>query len=124
MNTYTRPDNTLRPDNIEIGGYVYQVLVTDSVIYEVIGRTAKTVTVRTTRQALGADGLPLSKGTYPYISTAQTSNPDGEVITLRERKDGTYRIGNSRGVRALRHAEMETFEDGNEYASRYVDYSF
>jgi len=120
----TTPDTLLTPDNIQVGRYVYEVLVTDTVIYKIIKQTAKTITIRQARDKQNEDGLPMTLGTYPYIRTAQTDNLEGRAITLRARKDGTYRISNYRGVRSLRYAELDTFEDGNEYPSRYVDYSF
>lgn len=120
----TTPDNLLRPDNIEVGRYVYEVLVTDTVIYRIVKQTAKSITIRATRCALDESGRQLTKGTYPYIRTAQVDDGEGREMTLRVRKDGTYRISNYRGARSLRYAELETFEDGNEYPSEYVDYSF
>ena len=114
----------IEEQSVRIGDFLREKLVTDTVLHEVIGMTARTITVRRTKDAIGEDGHALHMGDYPSVYTAQISDPDGVTQTLRLRKDGTYRIGESAGVRPLQKIAPKRFPDGNEYPWEYTDYSF
>lgn len=82
---------TQAPD-ISQARFVSELLVTDTIVYEVVGRTAKTVKLRTTRRGEvlkreNRDGNP-----YPCTWTEELPDPDARVRTCRLRKDGTYRM--------------------------------
>lgn len=89
---YDRPEvprNHIGPD-VE---FVTMLLVTDTVTYEIVGRTASTMKVRTTKggergRTERRDGNPL-----PIVYTFCEPDPDGKVSTVRRRKDGTFRMG-------------------------------
>ena len=73
------------------GDFLAETLVTDTRVYEVVGRTAKTLKLRSTKggetlRRENRDGNP-----YPVIYTAALPDPQGTVMTVRLRKDGTYR---------------------------------
>jgi hypothetical protein len=89
-----------------VGDYVAETLVTDTRVYKIIKVTAKTITVMPGRQGEtvkveNRDGNP-----FPCVWTAITFN-DADApyaYTLRLRKDGTYRMGNT--ARPLRPAQL------------------
>jgi hypothetical protein len=91
--TATDPTPTVR--NAE---FVYEVLFTDTRVYEVIARTPKTITVRSTRETGNRrTDESCDKGAYglSVVWVEQEPDPDGFVCTVRERKDGTYRVGSN-----------------------------
>jgi hypothetical protein len=76
--------------------FVAYTLVTDTRVYEIVGRTAKTLKLRPTsdgerniRDTLVDGGT--SDECPPVIWTEQVPCPDAKVITVRLRQDGTYR---------------------------------
>lgn len=70
--------------------YVAQTLVTDTMVWEIIGRTPKGLKLRSTRSGgtVETDG-----NSPPVVWTEQLSDPDGLVKSVRLRQDGTYRTG-------------------------------
>ena len=91
--------------------YAVEMLVTDTICYEVIANTAKTITVRkmTEGEIVSTTGTEC-----PVVHREAVSNPNGETKTVRLRKDGTYRMAN--GLNALHLMESApTFR---------TDYSF
>jgi len=76
--------------------YLTETLVTDTVVYQVVARTASTIRVRRTRETgerwadgrcdVGAHGL-----TVQWCAVAPDA--DDTPRTVRRRKDGTYRAG-------------------------------
>lgn len=80
--------------------YLAQLLVTDTVVYEVVGRTPSTLKIRSTR-----DGERITRDTMvdggtdpecpPVVWTEQVPDEGAEVRTVRLRKDGTYRMHRS-----------------------------
>lgn len=112
----------LTPDTAQVGMFVDARLVTDTEVWEIIAKTAKTITIRDCHQLIGSDGHPLMAGTWPHVEYAITSNPDGFVQTLRFRKDGTFRL--ARWARPLYPAHLQEFPDGNRYPTEYRDWSF
>ena len=76
----------------EVGDFVAELLVTDTRVYEVVRRTAKTLTLRTTRETdrTRRDG---EEGAYGLrvVYTEVEADPEGRTFTVRLRKDGTYR---------------------------------
>lgn len=89
MTTTTAPD-------LSTAEFVYEVLVTDTRIYEVVGRTAATLKLRPTRSSgRSRRDESCDQGAYglSVVWDEQAPNPDGPVFTVRRRKDGTYRLG-------------------------------
>lgn len=81
--------------------YLSETLVTDTIVYEIVGRTAKTLTLRKMRH--GDLARKVNHGGNPYPCVWEYAVPgDGPTITVRLRKDGTYRTG--QGGRPLRPA--------------------
>jgi hypothetical protein len=68
--------------------HAVEFLVTDSICYEVIRQTNKTISLR---KCLSGE---MVSGEWPVVYSAAVSNPEGETITLRLRKDGTFRRAN------------------------------
>lgn len=93
--------NPITPDT----RFLAALLVTDTVVYEIVGRTAQTLKLRHTR-----DGERVTRDTLvdggtspecpPVLWTEQVPDPDGRVHVVRRRKDGTYRL--HRSANALR----------------------
>ena len=88
-------------NEVKVGDFLSETLVTDSIVWEVIKVTAKTVTVRSTKrgEAFQAD-TRCDKGAYglEVMWEEQVSNPDGYTKSLRTRKDGTIRNGDHVGA--------------------------
>lgn len=80
--------------------YAVETLVTDTICYEVIAKTAKTVTVRqmTQGEIVRTDGASV-----PVVEREAVSNPNGKTKTVRLRKDGTFRMAD--GFNPLRFTE-------------------
>lgn len=86
---------------VKVGDFLSESLVTDTLVWEVVKVTAKTITVRPTlsgekvhkdeRCDEGAYGLSV-------VWQEQVSNPDAEPRTLRLRKDQTIRAGSHVGA--------------------------
>lgn len=118
---YDDATSELIPDGTR---YVQQLLVTDTVVYEIVHRTAQTIRLRAmsngdrrTRDTLVDGGT--SPDLPPVIWTEQVSNPEGNLYTVRRRKDGTYRM-TPRG-NPLTPAAMIQDED-DIYPARRTDY--
>ena len=87
---------------IKAGDFLSESLVTDTLVYEVVKVTAKTITVRPTtgggpvhedeRCDKGANGLSV-------VWEEQVAKPEAKTRTLRVRKDGTIRSGSHVGAR-------------------------
>lgn len=99
------------------GDFLKETLVTDTVIWEVTSRTAKTVTLRKTKQVEGVKNNPFPMA----VEFAVESNPKAETITRRIRKDGSLRIYD--WSRPLWKSVPKQFAEGS-YHYEYVDYSF
>lgn len=67
------------------------LLVTDTVCYDVIKQTAKTITLR---RCLQGEKV---RGEFPVIYSEAVSDPTSETTTLRLRKDGSFRLYNGGG---------------------------
>lgn len=86
---------------VKAGDFLSESLVTDTIVYEVVKVTAKTVTVRPAmsggpvhedeRCDKGAHGLSV-------VWEEQVAQPEAETRTLRVRKDGTIRAGSYVGA--------------------------
>ena len=100
--------------------FLTELLVTDTRTYEVIARTPKTITVRTTRPtgekwSENRDGNP-----YPCVWHVVGPDENGHTYTLRLRKDGTYRMG--QGANPLRPAK--TYDTSGGLPAEFTDYRF
>lgn len=74
--------------NVHPGQHLVEYLVTDSVVYEIVKKTACTVTIRPcTRGEIVHRG----EGPYPVVTYAAEPDPSGPTRVLRVRKDGTLR---------------------------------
>lgn len=107
---------------VKVGDFLAESLVTDTLVWEVIKITAKTVTVRATtgtgvvHKDEACDTTPNGLG---VVWEEQAGNPDFITKTLRVRKDGSIRNGDHAGVRPLRPATMV-----NGQPCRRIDYRF
>ena len=107
-------------DEIAVGDYLSESLVTDTIIWEVVKVTAKTVTIRTTQDAGEiTEDTRVDKAPMPVLWEARKANPAGRTQTLRVRKDGSVRLGDHAGSRPLYPARMI-----NGKPVRRVDYRF
>ncbi len=110
-------------ERFQVGDFVSELLWTDTVTYEVVATTPKTITIRHTKdtgrgRSMGPEGNP-----YPIVLSEVTSNPLGETKVLRLRKDGTFRTGE--GMRSMWLAHRCEFDnDGIKSPVRKTDYSF
>jgi uncharacterized protein YfkK (UPF0435 family) len=79
-------------DNVEVGDFVQYAMVTDTKVLEVVGKTAKSIKLRETlRTGVKHDGGGL------IVFSEVAPNLDGELVTLRERKEGGFKIHRSYG---------------------------
>lgn len=81
--------------------YVAETLVTDTVIYQIVGRTARTLTIRATRDGAVTKRDNIGGNPYPVVFIAAEPDPGGAVFTVRLRKDGTYRLAGGRPLRPV-----------------------
>lgn len=91
-------------DDVQPGDFVQYTLVTDTRVYEVVGKTAKTLRIRPANKGERVASENHDGNPYPVVWTEAESDPDGAVITVRLRKDGTYRLAN--WARPLRPATI------------------
>jgi len=86
-------EGRVTPENVEIGDFVQYGMVTDTAVLEVIGKTPKGIKLRDAKnngiQHVNTDGIILSE---------VEADPDGSLVTLRERKNGGFRIARSYGI--------------------------
>jgi hypothetical protein len=76
--------------------FATETLVTDTVAYDVVRHTAKTITVRRRRHTdVNRRDPHVDQGPYPVIWTETESDPTYPQKVLRLRKDGTYRTHSS-----------------------------
>ena len=95
---------------VEPGMFLSESLVTDSIVWEVVKVTPKSVTLRPTTEGdeitedescdKGANGLSV-------VWNERVSNPNAETRTLRVRKDGTIRFGSHVGARPMYRTPMK-----------------
>ena len=103
---YERTNGQRTPVTVEVkaGDFLSESLVTDTLVWEVVKVTAKTVTVRPTMSG-GAvyDDARCDKGAHglSVVWEEQVTNPEAETRTLRVRKDGSVRLGSHAGARPL-----------------------
>jgi hypothetical protein len=88
----------LSTTNAKTGNFVRQLLVTDTVIYEIVAvsPSGKTVTLRTTKQAV-ENGKPVVRSEtnpngspYPMSYIMQEADPLGRVFTSRVNSLGQF----------------------------------
>jgi hypothetical protein len=89
--------------------FAVELLFTDTICWEVVASTAKTLTLR---EMMKGAMVSTSGGSCPIVRTEALPNPHGRIATVRLRKDGTYRI---RGGHILRFTDTPVFR---------TDYSF
>jgi hypothetical protein len=101
----------------QTGDFVKETLVTDTVVWEVVGMTTKTVTLRRTARVPNVMR-------HPYVMAvdfAVEPDPTAEQVVRKVRKDGTVRLAS--WARPLRPSHKTTFDQG-EYHYESVDYSY
>jgi hypothetical protein len=116
-NTGRMVRKALTPSTVEVGDFVAETLVTDTLVYEVVGVTAATIKVRKTSDGDKVTSKNVDGNPYPIVWTSQVPDPDAPVRTVRYRKDGTFR--SHRSGNPYRYA---TVIDGAPV--RYTDYRF
>ncbi len=89
--------------------YAVELLYSDTICWEIIDSTDKTLTLRMMRQG---EVVSSSGGPCPIVYTEALPYEDGHVVTVRLRKDGTYRVA---GGRPLHFTDKPAFR---------TDYSF
>ena len=119
---YVNGQRTPQTAEVKVGDFLSESLVTDTLVYEVVKVTAKTVTVRPTTSGgpvhedehcdKGAHGLSV-------VWEEQVSKPEAETRTLRVRKDGSVRSGSHAGARPFYPTRKV-----NGVPVRRVDYRF
>lgn len=77
--------------------FVAALLVTDTLVYEIVKRTPQTLTLRRTKDGAHRERDTLVDGgtdpdAPPVIWTEQVPDPDGRTQLVRLRKDGTFRL--------------------------------
>lgn len=87
-----------------------ETLVTDTYCWELVKCTPKTMTLR---RMMRGEKVYSNNEYLPVVGYEALRNPKGETITVRLRKDGTYR--RHRSSNPLRHTMQPIF---------YVDYKF
>jgi hypothetical protein len=90
--------------------FLSESLVTDSIVWEVVKVTPKSVTLRPTIEGDEiTEDENCDKGAYglSVVWTEQKSNPEAKARTLRVRKDGTVRFGNHVGARPMYRTPMK-----------------
>jgi hypothetical protein len=110
------------PETAHVGQFIDARLVTDTEVWEIIGKTAKTITIRDCRPVMDGNGYGLHLGTWPHLEYAVQSNPGAITRVLRLRKDGTFRM--ARWARPFYPAVEREFPDGKTYPVEYRDWSF
>lgn len=97
----TTTTNTTAP-----AAYATETLYTDTRAYDVVARTAATITIRprtVTDEIVRREDW--SGNGYPQVWRATKSDENGPTRVLRRRKDGTYRV--APGARPLRFSDEE-----------------
>jgi hypothetical protein len=69
--------------------FAVELLVTDTLCWEVVAGTEKTLTLRLMSRG---EVTSTTGGPYPVVHTEALADEDGYTVTVRLRKDGTYRI--------------------------------
>lgn len=90
--------NVITPDQkhtFEVGDFVEQLMVTDTLVFEVVKVTPHTITVRTTKENGRFHNRHPDGNPFPITFGERVSDPEGETSVLRRRKDGTFRKWNS-----------------------------
>ena len=67
--------------------HAVELLVTDTIVYEIVGQTPKTISLRRCRKG---DRVS-DDAAWPLVYSAAIDDPNGDVKVLRLRKDGTFR---------------------------------
>jgi hypothetical protein len=103
---YDRVNGQRVPQTLDVvpGMFLSEMLVTDSIVWEVVKTTPKSVTLRPTAAGDQVhDDEKCDKGAHGLSVqwTERVSNPNAETKTLRVRKDGTIRFGDHAGARPM-----------------------
>jgi TRAP-type uncharacterized transport system substrate-binding protein len=77
---------------MQVGDFLSSLLVTDTLVYEVVGVTPKTIKIRRAKDGEVVRSENIDGNIYAVTYTGQVPNPAAAVRTVRLRKDGTYRI--------------------------------
>lgn len=75
--------------------FAVELLVTDTICWEILSSTDKTLTLRGMRQG---EVIRSTGGPCPVVYTEALSDEDGTIVKVRLRKDGTYRIQGGRSL--------------------------
>lgn len=90
--TFRAARNRMAVRDAEVGDFLAETLVTDTRVWEVVGRTAKTLKVRATTGGEILKREEIDGNPWPVVFTEAVSCPEAEVVVARLRKDGTYRL--------------------------------
>lgn len=116
-----------RPDTIhevQVGDFLSQSLVTDTIIYEVIKTTKSTITLRKCSMGEVVVRDFDRVGDFPIVYTEAVANPDGEVITVRERKLRNGKGGHYTAVKTSRPRWLKVAKQIDGKPVFTTDYSF
>lgn len=99
MNTQTKTQPQHPAQTFSAGDMLVEMLVTDSVGWEVVATTAQTLTIRRTKTGKIVQSDNLEGNPYPLVWEEMVPNPDAQQHVVRRRGDGTFRV--DRGARPL-----------------------
>lgn len=85
------PTAYFEPWTPRVGDFVTEVLVTDTVTYEVVAKTPKTLRIRRTRHGEIVKRTNEGGNPYPCVWHEAVSDPGATERVVRLRKDGCYR---------------------------------
>jgi len=110
-------------NHYSVGDFIHELLVTDTIVWEVIARTPKTITIRNT-QRTGNQKNHSNGSPYPIVYCEVGSLKDNLATThtLRLRNDGSFRV--HRSSRDLLPAPTMDFGSGIPTPYDRTDYSF
>lgn len=91
---------------VQPGSFVSYSLVTDSVTYEVIKTTERTITIRRTKQGEVLRKENYGGNPYPVLWKECVSDEEGRTMTLRQRKDGHFGPKCGASYSRIRHATL------------------
>ena len=98
---YSSGTDEVHTCEVRVGDFLSEPLVTDTIVWEVVKITPKTLTVRSTTVGGTVHNDHRDGNPFPVNYAAALTDPHGRTKTLRVRGDGTVRMGSHRGARAM-----------------------
>lgn len=89
-------------ESVAVGDFVQYVLVTDTSVYEVVGKTATGLRLRPAGSGEVLRRTNFDGNPWPVVYTECVPSVEAGTFLVRRRKDGTYRVAS--WARPLRKA--------------------